>query len=835
MKAVIMAGGEGTRLRPLTSVLPKPMVPIMNQPVMEHIIGLVKHHGIEEVVATLAFMPKAIEDYFGDGEEWGTSLAYALEETPLGTAGSVKNAEPLLGSDPFVVISGDALTDIDLSEVIRFHKEKGAAVTIALKRVPNPLEFGVVITDDNGRIDRFLEKPSWGQVFSDTINTGIYVVEHEVLAHIPAETRFDFSSELFPALMKAGYPLYGCVVDGYWCDVGSLESYMQVHRDILDGQANVYIPGVETRPGVWVGEGSKIDPSARIDDKVVVGSNVTVRAGACVGSYSVLGDNCVLGEHANVTHSVAWKDCFFGRQARVSGSVLCRQVDVRTRASIDIGSFIGDEATIGQGARIGANVLVYPYKQIEPAAEVNTSVIWESGSHRGLFGESGLMGLIGVDITPEVALRAAQAFGSLLPKGSHVVVSRDSSRAARMLKRAMVAGLNATGCHVRDLRAASPALTRFTVRDTRCVGGVHVAVSSEDPQSLRIEFFDANGLDIAPWEEKKVERLYFRGEVRRAFFEDAGEIIYPPRSLEYYTAGMTRALDGCFVEGRRWRKVVADLDHGVAAIILPNVASAWRVNLVTLNPFVDAERTSVGMEAADAWLEEMRNTVDVFQSDFGVRFDQGGERILLITPSGRLLDGDTTLHAVVDLWCKTDTEGLPIAVPVTASHVVERLAKASGHEVFRPGTTRRALATLALDGTVGLAGTHTGGFMFSRFLASFDAAMATGLIACMLARADVSLDDIVEELPPFFKREMGLVCPAPRKGAVMRAVSKAASGKEVDVSEGVYAREDDGWALVLPHPNEPLVRVWAEGDDPSALETISARWTEVVQAAIDGE
>ncbi|MBN2404337.1 MAG: nucleotidyltransferase family protein, partial [Coriobacteriia bacterium] len=255
-----MAGGEGSRLRPVTSLRPKPMVPIVNQPVMEHILGLVKHHGMTDAVATLAFMPQVIEDYFGDGEEWGMNLSYALEETPLGTAGSVKNAQSLIGDDTFVVISGDALTDIDLTEVIRFHKEKGGPVTIALKSVADPLEFGVVITDDDGKIERFLEKPSWGQVFSDTINTGIYVIEPEVFEHIPDDKPYDFSSELFPDLMAKGYDLYACAVDGYWCDVGSLESYMQVHRDILDGKAMIYVPGVEARQGLWIAEGAQVDP-----------------------------------------------------------------------------------------------------------------------------------------------------------------------------------------------------------------------------------------------------------------------------------------------------------------------------------------------------------------------------------------------------------------------------------------------------------------------------------------------------------------------------------------------------------------------------------------------
>ena len=266
MKAVIMAGGEGTRLRPITSLRPKPMVPIVNQPVMEHIIGLVKHHGIEEIVATLAFMPRTIQDYFGAGEEWGVDISYAVEESPLGTAGSVKNAAHLLDdAEPFLVISGDAITDIDLTEIIRFHKDRGAAVTIALKRVPDPLDFGVVITAEDGLVERFLEKPSWGQVFSDTINTGIYVVEPWVLDFIPEGESYDFSAELFPALMEAGHSIYGVAADGYWCDVGSKESYMQVHRDILDGQVKLFVPGIHAREGLWVAE------SARIDETAVVG------------------------------------------------------------------------------------------------------------------------------------------------------------------------------------------------------------------------------------------------------------------------------------------------------------------------------------------------------------------------------------------------------------------------------------------------------------------------------------------------------------------------------------------------------------------------------------
>ncbi|MGN6798152.1 MAG: nucleotidyltransferase family protein, partial [Gaiellaceae bacterium] len=200
MKAVVMAGGEGTRLRPLTSNQPKPMVPIVGKPCMEHILELLREHGFEDVVVTVAFLPQAIRSYFGDGTSLGLNIQYSVEESPLGTAGSVRLASDVL-DETFLVISGDALCDIDLRQIVDFHKEKGAAVTIGLKSVENPLEFGIVVTDEDGKVERFLEKPSWGQVFSDTINTGIYVLEPEVLEHVPTDRPFDFSKELFPLLL----------------------------------------------------------------------------------------------------------------------------------------------------------------------------------------------------------------------------------------------------------------------------------------------------------------------------------------------------------------------------------------------------------------------------------------------------------------------------------------------------------------------------------------------------------------------------------------------------------------------------------------------------------
>src|SRR5438874_6584238 len=298
-----MAGGEGTRLRPLTSNQPKPMVPIVGKPCMEHILELLREHEFEDVIVTVAFLPQAIRSYFGSGESLGLRLEYSVEESPLGTAGSVK-----LGSDrldeTFLVISGDALCDIDLGELCAFHHEKGAAVTIGLKSVDNPLEFGIVVTDEDGRVERFLEKPSWGQVFSDTINTGIYVLEPEVLRHVPTDRPYDFSKELFPLLLELGRPIYGYVCEGYWQDIGDLDQYRQANFDALDERVRLKLPGIRLRGNIWVGEGVDVEGLDHVEGPASIGNYCRISSEASVGPYTVLEASVTLREGARVTRSV---------------------------------------------------------------------------------------------------------------------------------------------------------------------------------------------------------------------------------------------------------------------------------------------------------------------------------------------------------------------------------------------------------------------------------------------------------------------------------------------------------------------------------------------------
>src|SRR4051794_15770312 len=331
-----MAGGEGTRLRPLTSNQPKPMVPVVGKPCMEHILELLKEHGFDEVIVTVAFMPQAIRGYFGDGESLGLNVEYSVEESPLGTAGSVRLASDKL-DETFLVISGDALCDVDLTEIMRFHKEREAAVTIGLKSVENPLEFGIVVTDEAGRIERFLEKPSWGQAFSDTINTGIYVIEPEVMRHVPDDRPFDFSKELFPLLLEMGRPIYGYVCEGYWQDIGNLDQYRQANFDALDEKVSLNLPGIRLRGDVWIGEGVEIDDVEGVEGPAFVGDYCRIAPDASLGPYTVLATGVTLRERARVSRSIVDAGTYVGRSAIVEGAILGRNCDVRSHARVHEG------------------------------------------------------------------------------------------------------------------------------------------------------------------------------------------------------------------------------------------------------------------------------------------------------------------------------------------------------------------------------------------------------------------------------------------------------------------------------------------------------------------
>ena len=333
MRAMILAAGVGSRLDPLTRNVPKPLVPIINRPVMEYLVLLLKQHGFHDIMVNVHYLGDVIVDHFGDGSKWGVNIHWSREDELWGDAGSVKRVQEFFQNETFLVIGGDDLTDMDLTAVVQTHKQKQATATLALSLVDDPSEYGIVQLDDNSRITRFLEKPK-GEVFSKTANTGVYVFEPSVFELIPAHTFFLFGKQLFPLLMEKELPMYGHVTQAYWKDVGNVKVYKQTQRDVLEGQVNALLPLHQAGKNVWKGDNVVMDPSVKLGSPVAIGSNVTIEAGATVGDNSVIGDNCRIGAGATVQDTILWEGVTVGAGTHLERCIVGRNVQVHTNAAI---------------------------------------------------------------------------------------------------------------------------------------------------------------------------------------------------------------------------------------------------------------------------------------------------------------------------------------------------------------------------------------------------------------------------------------------------------------------------------------------------------------------
>ncbi len=333
-KAMLLAAGAGTRLRPLTYETPKPMVPVVNRPVIHHVLDNLLKHGVEEVVVNLHSHPEQVRGYCGDGSRWSLKLRYSNEPKLMGTAGAIKRAEGWLKGGPFFVMSGDGLSDIDLTAMYAFHRRRGAFATMAVKKVDSRFDYGVTLMDGAQRIKGFLEKPSWGDVFSSKVNTGIYLFEPEVLRLIPKGRPYDFGHELWPKLLKMKKPLYAYETDAYWCDVGNLAEYRRCQIDCLDRRAKINIPGAEVRKGVWIQEGTVVDPKARLVPPVVIGKGGRVAAGAVVGPYSVVGDRAKIGAGARLDRCILFDNVTVGEDVQLTNCIIGSDGNVRENISV---------------------------------------------------------------------------------------------------------------------------------------------------------------------------------------------------------------------------------------------------------------------------------------------------------------------------------------------------------------------------------------------------------------------------------------------------------------------------------------------------------------------
>lgn len=825
MKAVVMAGGEGSRLRPLTVGRPKPMVPIVNRPVMAHILLLLKRHGITEVVVTVQYLARVIQDYFGDGEALGMRLHYSVEDTPLGTAGSVKQAEHLL-DETFVVISGDALTDFDLSAIIKYHRAHNSVATLTLTRVPDPLEYGVVITDADGHIRRFLEKPSWSEVISDTINTGIYVLEPEVLQRCPGGQPYDFSHELFPSLLADGRPMFGYIAEGYWTDVGTIQEYVRACFDVLEQKVQVDLGRAGERPGVWCGQGCDISPQARLNGPVYLGHDVMIGPDVVIDGPAVIDDNTIVQSHAHIARSVVWRNCYVGARAELRGAIVGEQCVLKTNTVLFEGVVVGDSSSIDEGAVIQANVKIWPDKEVEAGATVASSIIWGRRGQRMLFRRHAISGIANIDVTPEFAAKLGAAYGATLSLGSTVAINRDLFRTSRMIKRAIISGLPSAGVNVADCSTLPVPVVRHYIRNNKDVGGgVHVRMNPADGRVVEGRLIDKNGLDMGKNAERKIEALFAREDFRRAQINDIGSIAYAIEAQAQYRAGYLRNVDAARIHNARFRLVV-DYSHGPISTVLPDLLDNLGCEVLAINATMPDNITG-GPSGAN--LSESLGRVGAITAalgmDLGVVIDGSGEQMLLTDEQGHAIPPMAALAAMTSLAFQAQ-EGVLVAAPVTASSVLEKIAARHNGTIVRTKADPQAL--MAISEGVKFSGDGEGGYIVPRFHPAFDAMMGLAKLLELLAVTGTTLTQAVRALPSYFIGTADVPCAWDQKGKVMRVLNESyASGKGGSV-DGVRIELGDEWVLVLPDADRPFFRIVTEGNSQRSADSLAEKYASIV-------
>jgi mannose-1-phosphate guanylyltransferase/phosphomannomutase len=829
MKAIIMAGGFGTRLRPLTLNLPKPMVPLLNKPMMEHIVDLLKVHGFRNLTSLLFFQPDAITSYFGNGSLFGVDMKYTRAEADYGTAGSVRNATEQHGiKERILIISGDILTDFDLSAALKFHEEKKAVATIILTRVKNPLQFGVVITEEDGHIARFLEKPSWGEVFSDTINTGIYILEPEAFERIPYRREFDFSKDLFPLLLEEKSGLYGYIADGYWRDIGNLIEYHEAHLDALAGKISLEASG-EQRENAVIEKGAEVN-GAIFYGKNIIGKNVKISPGATLLN-TVIGNDTVIGSGAMLEDAVLWDHVNIGDLAYINHAVICSNSNIGAEAKIHEHVFMGERCQVGEKAEIMPNVKLWPQKQIESGSILHTSLVLEDRWSKALFTNSRISGASNIEVTPEFTAKVGAAFGALVGMGQFVVISRDSDPGSRVISRALTSGLMSAGVNIRDLEQSPIPLTRHDLLNGRQAGGVHVRKNPYEKRRTDMIFFDSDGKDLTTTKGKTIERYFFGEDFPRAPFDKVGTIEFPVRTGEAYRKSFLRSVDSEVISKAKFR-IVLDYAFGITSTIFPNILGTLGVEVVSLNGYLEPTKLTRAKEEFKRSTEQLKNIVTSLGYDVGIILDAGGERISVVDENGTFHHNQNLLTLMTKYFLESrkieDKPVKKIAVPISASEEVESVARQYDVEVVYTKNSHAAMMVASNKTNIGFVGGTRGGFIFPDYFFAVDGMYTATKLLEMMARTKLKIGEISRDLPHREQARRQAFCPQDQLGTVMRRAMEHTKSMHRTLVDGIRftpMEKNSAWVLIIPEKERPYCEILTDADSKETAEVLAEEYS----------
>lgn len=683
MKAVIMAGGEGSRLRPLTCTLPKPMARILGKPIIEYIFDVLCAGGVTQAAVTLGYLPHVIENRYESGYK-NLSLEFVREDEPLGTAGSVKNAASGF-DEPFIVISGDALCDFDIEKIMLYHKASGAKITIVGTDATDPREYGIVKVDKDNRVVGFVEKPSWNQAVSNLANTGVYIINPECLELIPSGKRFDFAADLFPLMLQKNMPIFCYHTDNYWCDVGNIGAYLRCQRDAFDGRIKPPVSsvasGIYSKNGLPKGDYSIVPP-------VYIGENVEIADGAVIGPYAVIDDNCCIGQNAKIRHSAVLENCWLAAGASVTGALVCSGAALKCRAAMFENSVAGSGSVIGEDAQVKPEIQVWPGKIVGRGASVSANVKYGSVKAEYL-GENGIDEKSGARLNAETCVRLGASVGGTR-SGRKVGIANDGSKTAEIMQLAVTAGLAGAGSAVWNFGECFEAQLNFLVNFCGLDAGLFIGGKSE----RFVKICGEGGLSIPRYFEREIESGMARCEFREIPDSEIREIT-----------------DMTSVRLLYMQELMKQAPYG-----LKDIGVTFESENESIKNLLNSCASRLGAHESNELVFEI---------------EPSGSRLCAVTDSGRV--GYEKLLAVC---CLNEMKnGRDIAVPYDSPAFLDSLAESCGKKAFRYLTT-------PADNSDSAARRLAAKQIFVR-----DALFLAVKLLSVMKERECSLDALVSELP----------------------------------------------------------------------------------------
>jgi len=699
-----------------------------------------------------------------------------------------------------------------------------------LTRVENPLSYGIVITGRAGKITRFLEKPGWGQVFSDTVNTGIYILEPEVLELYPPKTEFDFSKNLFPLMLERKMKLYGHVAGGYWRDIGNIEEYFLAHQDLLEGKVEIQMPGTKVEYGdavVYLGQNTFVSHGAQFGGTVVIGDNA--RIGPRVRMFnSVIGVDCIIGREANLSRVIGWDHVSIGPRASITESILCKESYVGEGAIMDEKCILSDKSKVGEGAWIKTKVKIWPNKEVESGAILTSSLIWGEIWSRELFSDAKVTGIGNAEITPELSAKLGAAYGATVGMGRTVAVCRGASSSSRMITRAVISGLLSAGVNVADLRTAPVPVLRQELKSGRMAGGIHVRIHPEGNENIDIIFFDHNGRDLPSYRAKTIERLFFQEDFRRAPFGDIGNLDYPQRVFESYRESFLSNINSAVFKDAKFKAVI-DYGFGGASEILPGILGSLGIDTVALNSYVDPRQPHYFTQGGEEALKQLGSIVKSLDADIGILFNSAAEKIIVIDEKGEAVNPQALLLKVTQLYC-TMARPKEIAVPVSASYGIKMIADANKCKLKWIPSDHQAMMEAAASGDSVYVGGTRGGFIFPGFQLGVDAMFATVKVFELLIAAGQKIGEVSGPWDEYVISTKEVACSWVKKGQVMRALMEHSEKSERILVDGARIAEDNGWVLVRPDRKKAQFFVQAESKSPGHTKDLVKKYVKLIKS-----